>query len=104
MVNGRESILVGTSGWTYEHWKERFYPSNLAKKYWFDYYVSIFPTVEINATFYGYFKDQTYLNWRSKTPDGFKFVLKVPRLITEIPAGCRRGHPPILEFSQPARR
>jgi len=82
MANDRSSFLVGTSGWSYEHWKERFYPKGLAKTRWFDYYVNLFPTVEINATFYGHFKDETFFNWRDRTPPDFKFVLKAPKLIT----------------------
>ena len=74
--------LVGTSGWTYDHWKGLFYPEKLPKRSWFDYYVTRFSTVEINATFYGWFKDQTFIKWRDRTPDGFRFVLKAPRLIT----------------------
>ena len=84
MEKGRESILVGTSGWTYEHWKGRFYPAGLPKSRWLEYYLTFFPTVEINATFYRFFKDQTYLNWRERSPAGFRFVLKVPRLITHL--------------------
>jgi len=38
--------------------------------------------VEINATFYRTFKDQTFINWRNKAPQGFRYVLKAPRLIT----------------------
>jgi uncharacterized protein YecE (DUF72 family) len=84
MEKDREAFLVGTSGWTYEHWKERFYPAGLPKNRWFEFYLTRFPTVEINATFYRFFKDQTYLNWRERTPAGFKFVLKAPRLITHL--------------------
>jgi uncharacterized protein YecE (DUF72 family) len=75
-------FLVGTSGWTYDHWKNLFYPEKLPRKAWLEYYSSQFSTVEINATFYGWFKDQTYINWRNRTPPGFRFVLKAPRLIT----------------------
>jgi uncharacterized protein YecE (DUF72 family) len=82
MAKDRASFLVGTSGWTYEHWKGRFYPDGLAKRAWLDYYLSLFPAVEINATFYGFFKDQTYMNWRERASRGFKYVLKAPRLIT----------------------
>jgi uncharacterized protein YecE (DUF72 family) len=82
MEKGTESILVGTSGWTYEDWKGRFYPAGLAKSRWFDYYLTQFATVEVNATFYRFFKEQTYRNWRERTPADFRFVLKVPRLIT----------------------
>lgn len=75
-------FFVGTSGWMYDHWKGRFYPGNLSKKSWFDYYASQFSAVEVNATFYGTFKDLTYHNWRERAPQGFGYVLKAPRLIT----------------------
>jgi len=73
---------IGTSGWTYDHWKGRFYPETMPKSKWFGYYTTQFPTVEINATFYRTFKDQTYLNWRERAPAGFKYALKAPRTIT----------------------
>jgi uncharacterized protein YecE (DUF72 family) len=75
-------FYVGTSGWTYDHWKGRFYPEDLPKKRWFDFYASRFSAVEVNATFYRAFKDQTYLNWRERAPQGFGYVLKAPRTIT----------------------
>jgi len=78
----RAQFLVGTSGWTYDHWKGSFYPEDLSKSHWFDYYATQFPTVEVNATFYRRFKDQTYHMWRARAPDGFVYVLKVPRIIT----------------------
>jgi uncharacterized protein YecE (DUF72 family) len=74
--------FVGTSGWTYDHWKGRFYPDNLPKSHWFDHYASQFSSVEINATFYRTFKDSTYLKWKGRAPQGFGYVLKAPRLIT----------------------
>jgi uncharacterized protein YecE (DUF72 family) len=73
---------VGTSGWTYDHWKGLFYPPDLPKSRWFEYYLARFSTVEVNATFYRTFKDQTYQNWRERVPLDFRYVLKVPRLIT----------------------
>jgi uncharacterized protein YecE (DUF72 family) len=75
-------FFVGTSGWTYDHWKGRFYPANLPKKSWFDYYANHFSAVEVNATFYRTFKDQTYLNWKECAPQGFGYVFKAPKLIT----------------------
>lgn len=75
-------FFIGTSGWTYDHWKERFYPHGLPKSRWFDYYAAQFNSVEINATFYRTFKDQTYEKWRQRAPQGFGYVLKAPRLIT----------------------
>jgi uncharacterized protein YecE (DUF72 family) len=75
-------FLIGTSGWTYDDWKGLFYPEKLARTRWLEYYASQFHTVEINATFYGTFKDQTYIGWKNRVPSGFGYVLKAPRLIT----------------------
>ena len=76
------TLFVGTSGWTYDDWKGCFYPKGLPKSRWFDYYSSRFPAVEINATFYRAFKDQTYLKWRERAPQDFGYVLKAPKNIT----------------------
>ncbi len=76
------ACLVGTSGWTYDHWRGGFYPQELAKSRWFDYYAERFKAVEINATFYRTFQDQTYLKWKARAPQGFGYVLKAPKNIT----------------------
>jgi uncharacterized protein YecE (DUF72 family) len=31
-------VFIGTSGWSYKHWKETFYPPKLKATDWFDYY------------------------------------------------------------------
>jgi len=77
-----QRFLVGTSGWSYPEWSGRFYPEGWPKSRWFDYYVTQFTTVEVNATFYRSFRDETYHKWRERAPEGFSYVLKVPRLIT----------------------
>ena len=75
-------IFIGTSGWSYEHWKSLFYPNDCPKSRWLEYYADRFSAVEVNATFYRTFKDQTYQKWRNRAPETFKYVLKVPRVIT----------------------
>lgn len=75
-------FYTGTSGWTYDHWSGCFYPSGLARSRWFDFYAERFNAVEINATFYRTFKDQSYLNWKARAPQGFGYVLKTPKTIT----------------------
>lgn len=82
ILQDKPTFFVGTSGWTYDHWRGRFYPENLPQKRWFEYYASQFSAVEVNATFYRTFKDQTYQNWRQRAPQDFGYVLKAPRLIT----------------------
>ena len=78
----QEIFYIGTSGWTYDDWEGRFYPAGLARSHWFEYYSNQFSTVEVNATFYRTFKDDTYLGWKSKAPKDFRYVLKAPRTIT----------------------
>lgn len=74
--------IIGTSGWNYDHWKGVFYPEDIAKKNWFDYYVNFFPSVEINYSFYRWPKEKTLSKWVENAPSGFKYTLKAPRIIT----------------------
>ncbi|MBA7526103.1 hypothetical protein ES705_18263 [subsurface metagenome] len=76
------NLYIGTSGWTYDHWKGLFYPSDLPKSRWFDFYKTQYNTVEINATFYRFFQEKTYLKWKEQVDESFRYVLKIPRLIT----------------------
>jgi uncharacterized protein YecE (DUF72 family) len=76
--------FIGTSGWNYDDWRESFYPAHWPKRRWLEYYVTQFSTVEINATFYRTFKADVYKKWYEKAPPNFKYVLKIPRLITHI--------------------
>lgn len=78
----KTQFLFGTSGWTYPEWQGVFYPENWPKSRWFEYYARKFASVEVNATFYRTFKDQTYHKWREQAPAPFRYVLKVPRVIT----------------------
>jgi uncharacterized protein YecE (DUF72 family) len=77
-------IFVGTSGWTYDHWRGPFYPQGLAKTRWLDYYARAFLTVEVNATFYRSMKPSTFEKWRQATPDGFLWSIKANRFITHL--------------------
>lgn len=75
-------FLIGTSGWNYSDWQGVFYPKDLPHDKWLEYYSSIFNAIEINATFYRFFKEETYVKWRDQVPAHFRFVLKVHRTIT----------------------
>ncbi len=76
--------FIGTSGWTYDHWKGSFYPPGLTKNRWFDHYAGFFNAVEINATFYRSFGDQTYVKWKARAPQGFGYVIKTPKVISHL--------------------
>jgi uncharacterized protein YecE (DUF72 family) len=76
------SIRIGTSGWDYDHWKERFYPADLPRKHWFAHFARHFDTVEINNSFYHLPKDKTWRHWADAAPEGFVYAVKGNRFIT----------------------
>lgn len=84
LAMAKPKIHIGTSGWSYKHWKEIFYPSKLKTTLWFDYYAQFFDSSEINTSFYHLPKEQTVINWASKAPPGFSFCPKLSRFITHM--------------------
>lgn len=77
-------LRIGTSGWQYDHWRERFYPEGLRKARWFEHYASVFDTVEVNSTFYRMMKETVFDKWRKQAPEGFSYVLKYSRYGTHV--------------------
>lgn len=75
-------IRVGTSGWQYDDWRGRVYPQGLATRQWLEHYAGLFPTVEVNATFYRLARESTVRSWREQVPEGFEFALKGSRYLT----------------------
>ncbi|MGA1868237.1 MAG: DUF72 domain-containing protein [bacterium] len=75
---------IGTSGWFYEHWRGRFYPTQLTQRDWLSYYAQFFSTVEINVTFYRLPYKGIITGWIKKTPPDFRFVIKGSRKITHF--------------------
>jgi uncharacterized protein YecE (DUF72 family) len=84
MAKAKCDIRIGTSGWHYGDWAGRFYPADLPKNKWLEFYAGHFDTVEINNTFYHQPKPQTFKNWRKQVPKNFLFAVKASRFITHI--------------------
>jgi uncharacterized protein YecE (DUF72 family) len=82
-MNGSK-LYVGTSGWCYDNWVRNFYPEDLNRNKWLEYYSKFFNTVEINNSFYHLARKETFKNWALQTPDDFVFVVKTSRYITHI--------------------
>lgn len=78
------TILIGTSGWSYDDWVGPFYPHELANKKgeWFSHYAKYFKTVEINSTFYRPPGEFQVKSWIKKAPKGFEYSFKMPQLVT----------------------
>jgi uncharacterized protein YecE (DUF72 family) len=77
-------VLVGTSGFVYQHWRGILYPEDLPQRLWLARYVSEFPTVELNTTFYRLPRADAVQRWRAETPSGFVFAAKGSRYLTHM--------------------
>jgi uncharacterized protein YecE (DUF72 family) len=75
-------IRVGVGGWTFEPWRNNFYPAGLAHSKELQYASSKLTAIEVNGTYYSTFKPPTFAKWRDETPDGFMFSLKANRFAT----------------------
>ena len=94
-------IFVGTSGWQYDDWRERFYPADVPKARWLEYYSSRFQVVESNNAFYRLPKPETFRAWAERTPDDFLFTVKVSRYLTHIKR-LREPEEPVARFLEHA--
>ena len=73
---------IGCSGWSYEGWKDNFYPKKMENKDYLSYYSKFFKFVEIDSTYYNIPSRSTVRGWKDKTPTDFRFSLKFPKVIT----------------------
>jgi uncharacterized protein YecE (DUF72 family) len=92
MINMRQhAIHIGTSGWSYKHWRGTFYPEDLKVKDQYQYYLQHFNTVEINNSFYRLPTKETFIKWKNETPADFVYVIKASRFITHM----KKLHDPV---------
>jgi len=80
MSNG--AIRIGIGGWTYEPWRDNFYPAKWPQKRELEYAASHLTAIEINGTYYSGFKPATFAGWAAAVPDGFVFTVKASRYCT----------------------
>lgn len=70
---------IGTAGWSI--------PSGVRQSFategsLLERYSSVFSCVEINSSFYRPLRAETYARWAKTVPAGFRFAVKMPRVIT----------------------
>lgn len=75
-------LRYGIGGWTFEPWRDNFYPPGLAHARELDYASRQVSAIEVNGTFYSTFKPPTFAKWRDETPEDFVFALKAHRFTT----------------------
>src|SRR5262249_56934470 len=75
-----------------------FYPKGLPQARELDFASRNLTSIEINGTFYGTQKPESFRRWAAETPDDFVFSLKGPRYATHRrgPPAASRAIPPVF--------
>jgi len=79
---GGARLHLGTSGYSFPHWKGVFYPERISGKDWLRYYALRFNSVEINSTYYGIPDERSAGRMADAVPDGFSFSVKLHSSMT----------------------
>ncbi|MGH2698171.1 MAG: DUF72 domain-containing protein [Actinomycetota bacterium] len=91
------TIYLGTSGWHYRDWRERFYPQEVPQRAWLEFYARSFATVESNNAFYRLPERHRFAQWAQSTPPDFVMAVKMSRYLTHIKR-LREPEEPVARF------
>ncbi len=85
MIHPAAPLHIGTSGWSYPHWRGRFYPERaLGPGAQLAYYAARFSSVEVNTSFYHWPTRGRCAAWRRGVPANFVFAVKASRYLTHM--------------------
>ena len=82
-TTGPGTIRTGMGGWIYKPWRGVFYPEGLKQADELAFATRHVTSIEINATHYRLQSPKSFKRWADTAPDGFKYALKGPRLVTQ---------------------
>jgi len=79
-------VRIGTSGWSYPHWRGRFFPDGMPATRQLRFAAERMDALEVNTTFYGSARPTTFTAWRAEVADlpDFRFAVKGSRYITHM--------------------
>ncbi len=77
-------VLIGISGWNYPQWRGVFYPRGLRQADELGFASRVFPSIEVNGSFYSQMRPSSYRGWYAAVPEDFVFALKGARFITHM--------------------
>jgi uncharacterized protein YecE (DUF72 family) len=73
---------IGTQGWSYPDWVGPLYPEGTPSSRFLNVYAMAFQAVEVDSSFYATPPASHFLGWHERTPDSFRFALKIPGELT----------------------
>ncbi|MET0540155.1 MAG: DUF72 domain-containing protein [Variovorax sp.] len=78
----KHPVRVGVGGWTFEPWRDNFFPKGLSHAKELGYASRHLTAIEVNGTYYSTMKPESFRKWHDETPDDFMFSLKASRYAT----------------------
>jgi uncharacterized protein YecE (DUF72 family) len=97
----KSTLYIGTSGYSYQDWRDVFYPPALPSNQMLEYYCQSFNTVEINATYYTIPDQKTFSRMAEKTPPAFHFIVKTHQETTHRRKENRNSLQQLIESLKP---
>ncbi len=88
------AIFIGTAGWNIPRPHKARFPSEGSQ---LRRYAGRLNAAEINTSFYRPHAPSTYERWAASVPEGFRFSVKVPKVITHE-RGLSRARQPLHQF------
>ncbi len=92
------AIVVGTSSWADPGFVKHWYPKGLPARERLPFYAERFEVVELNSSFYATPSRDSVERWAETTPGGFRFHVKLHRLLSRhatkpeaLPPDLREG-------------
>jgi len=77
-----DRTFLGTCAWSFDDWRDVFYPHALPRNRWLEFYARHFSAVEMDSTFYHLPSAQTVGHWAELTSPAFRFCPKLPKTLS----------------------
>ncbi len=75
-------IFAGTCAWSFDDWRDVFYPHALPRNRWLQFYARHFHAVEMDSSFYHVPSARTVDHWNELAGPGFRFCPKIPKTLS----------------------
>lgn len=75
-------VHLGTCAWSFDDWRDVFYPHAVPRNRWLEFYARHFPAVEMDSSFYHVPSAKTVAHWAEMTPATFRFSPKLPKTLS----------------------
>lgn len=77
-----DRVWLGSCAWSFDEWRDVFYPHTLPRNRWLQFYARHFRAVEMDSSFYHVPSARTVSHWEELAGPGFRFCPKLPKTLS----------------------